>query len=72
MFSENISIECNASENNENGTEEKEGKEEDFKEFVTFQHKSSQTLFQSKLNVIAALLKLVHPTFSVESPPPKI
>lgn len=72
IFSENISIEYNDSENTENGTEEKEGKDDDFKEFATFQHKSSQTFFQSKLNVVADLLNLAHPTVPVESPPPKV
>ncbi|MBM3456270.1 MAG: hypothetical protein FJX80_14215 [Bacteroidetes bacterium] len=72
MFSENISIEFNDSENTENGTEENEGKEDDFKEFATFQHKSSQTFFQSKLNVVVELFKLAHPTFLIESPPPKV
>jgi len=75
LFSENISIEYNDSENAENDTEEKGEKEDvkdDFKEFVSSQYKLTQTLFQSKLNVIAALLKLVHPTVPVESPPPKV
>ncbi|MBM3916528.1 MAG: hypothetical protein FJ349_02820 [Sphingomonadales bacterium] len=75
MFSENISIEYNDSENAENDTAEKgekEDVEDEYKEFASSQHKLTQTLFQSKLNVIAALLKLVHPTVPVESPPPKV
>ena len=75
MFSENISIEYNDSENAENDTEKKGEKEEvgdEYKKFAFSQHKLTQTLFQSKLNIIADLLKLAHPTFLVESPPPKV
>jgi len=75
MFSENISIEYNDSENAENDTKEKgekEDGEDEYNEFVSSQHKLTQTLFQSKLNVIAALLKSEQPTILPESPPPNI
>jgi len=75
MFSENISIEYNDSENAENDTEEKgekENVEDEYNEFTSAQHKRTQALFQSKLNVVADLFKLAHPTVPVESPPPKV
>jgi len=75
MFSENIRVEFNDSENAENDTEEKEEKEDvadEYNEFTSAQYKLTQTLFQSKLNVVAELFKLAHPTVPVESPPPKI
>jgi len=75
MVSENICTEYSDSENTENDMEEKledKGVEDDLKEFASLQHKPTQTLFQSKLYVIAALVKLEQPIILLESPPPNI
>ena len=74
MLSEDICAEHSGSENTENDTAEKGkegGVEDENKEFASLQHKPAQTLFQAKLNVLAALLKLKDPSVLAECPPPK-
>jgi len=72
MFSKNISIEYNDSEAAENDKEEKESEEDDLNELASIQYKLTQNLIQSKLYVIAALVKLEQPTILLEFPPPNI
>ena len=77
MLSEDICAEYSGSEKTENDTAEKGkegeegGVEDENKEFASLQHKPAQTLFQAKLNVLAALLKLKDPSVLAECPPPK-
>jgi len=72
MFSKNISIEYNDSEAAENDKEEKEYEEDDLNEFTSLHYEFTQDLIQSKLYVIAALVKLEQPTILLEFPPPNI
>jgi hypothetical protein len=77
MLSEDICAEHSGSENTENDTAEKGkegeegGVEDENKEFASLQNKPAQALFQAKLNVLAALLKLKDPSVQAECPPPK-